>query len=215
MKKAKIATLLLVCALALNACGSKNNNNEGGNASPTLTETPAEPTPTETTEDNNSGADDNFDDLMPAASDELTSIRDAVAAQYGDNYAPSMQYDKETIENLFGVAPELYDYAIAEGPMISAHVDTFAAFHATEGNADAIEEALNNYRDILVNDTFQYPMNVLKIQASKVYKNGDYVFFIMLGFIEDQSSITEDEQFIEEYAKLNQLAVDAIESILK
>ena len=48
---------------------------------------------------------------------------------------------------------------------------------------DAIETALNNYRQSLIDNLMQYPMNQIKIQASVVESMGDYVFFIMLGEI--------------------------------
>ena len=37
-----------------------------------------------------------------------------------------------------------------------------------------------------IQDTCQYPMNQLKIQASKVYVKGNYVCFIMLGTISNK-----------------------------
>ena len=37
-----------------------------------------------------------------------------------------------------------------------------------EDAEEAVEEALNAYRDMNVNDTMQYPMNVGKVQASRV-----------------------------------------------
>ncbi len=65
-----------------------------------------------------------------------------------------------------------------------------------------------------INDTMQYPMNLLKAQASRIYTKGDYVFFFMLGFIENEleETATEEEQ-IDAYKEQNQIAVDAVKEL--
>lgn len=50
--------------------------------------------------------------------------------------------------------------------MISTFVETFIGVQAKDGKGDDVEAALNAYRDRLVGDTMQYPMNIAKIQAS-------------------------------------------------
>ena len=52
-------------------------------------------------------------------------------------------------------------------------------------------------------------MNLLKIQASKVETVGDYVFFVMLGTI-DEMAYTEDSDMIKAYEEQNQIALDII-----
>ena len=79
-----------------------------------------------------------------------------------------------------------------------------------------IKNKLTAYRQGLINDTMQYPMNLLKIQASKVYVKGDYVFFIMLGYVDSNTEETStEEQVIEAYKAENQKAVDAINALFK
>lgn len=138
----------------------------------------------------------------------LSDIHEAVKAVYGENYLPSMMQETDYITALYGVSEDMYEEVIAEVSMISAHVDTFLAFKAKEGQADAIEEKLNDYREYLLNDSLQYPMNIPKIQASQVVREGDYVFFVQLGTVEDD--MVDEDELLQQYKESNQLAVDAI-----
>lgn len=138
----------------------------------------------------------------------LSDIHEAVKAVYGENYIPSMAQDAETIAALYGVSEDMYEEAIAEVAMISVHVDTFLAFKAKEGQADAIEQKLTEYREYLVSNAVQYPMNIPKIEASQVVREGDYVFFVQLGTVEDD--MLDEDELLKEFQESNQLAVDAI-----
>lgn len=143
---------------------------------------------------------------------ELSDIHEAVKAVYGENYIPSMPFDAQYLSDVYGITEDMYDEMIAEGPMMSAHVDTFVAFKAKEGQADAIEEKLTAYRDYLLNDAMQYPMNLAKIEASQVVKEGDYVFFVMLGYTEEMEN---EDLRLKELQESNQLAVDTIKEQLQ
>lgn len=143
----------------------------------------------------------------------MAEIESAVAEAYGENYIPSMTYSQEELESVFGINPQLCDEFLAKGPMISAHVDTFVGVKAKEGQAEEVEKALEAYREKLLSDTFQYPMNIPKIQASQVKGYGDYVFFLMLGLVDDPEIDTEEEQ-LQAFQEQNQIAVKAIEEVL-
>ena len=144
----------------------------------------------------------------------ITDIVEAVKAAYGENYLASMELDATMLEELYGVKPEMYTEIYGAMPMMSAQVDTFIAVRAAEGQADAVEAALNSYRDYLVADTFQYPVNVPKIAGSKVYRNGDYVFYIMLGEMPMEVIDQGDEAAKAHAEEQNQIAIDTINGLL-
>ncbi len=59
-------------------------------------------------------------------------------------------------------------------------------------------------------------MNLLKIQASKVYVKNDYVFFLLLGHVDSSSEETStEEQIIEEYKAEIKKITDTINSLFK
>ena len=53
-------------------------------------------------------------------------------------------------------------------------------------------------------------MNMLKIQASKVVTEGDYVFFIMLGASDNK--LKEDDEIYQHFSVQNDIAINTIES---
>lgn len=57
----------------------------------------------------------------------------------------------------------------------------------------------------------QYPGNMAKVNASRVLRHGDYVFFLMLGAIDDAAET--DEQAATFAEEQTQIAVDAIEAV--
>ena len=144
----------------------------------------------------------------------LTDIADKVREAYGDSYIPQGTVDATALEQQYGLTTDMYKEAYGEMAMISVQVDAFIAVHANEGKADAVEKALNSYRDYLINDAMNYPMNIGKVNGSTVYRNGDYVFFIMLGDMPDDV-VDQGEAAAKDYAaEQNQIAVKAIDSVL-
>lgn len=181
---------VVMIAAVLGGCGKKKDE-----ADPSLT-----PTPVVTQEPEK------------APSEVLSDILAKVKEAYGENYRPQMPYDETFYNEVMKVDSSLYDAVIGEGPMMSAHVEAFAGFHATEGNVDALKEAVTAYQDTLKNDTMQYPMNVPIIQASVVETVGDYVFFYMLGGLD--TSELEDEDAIKAWTEANKTASGAIHEVL-
>ena len=148
-------------------------------------------------------------------SPEPEALYEAVKDAYGEDYLPNMRLTDEEIESYFGVTKDLYASAIVEIPMISTQVDTFALFQAKdEASKEALKEALVAYQGVLENDTFQYPANLLKIQASTVFMKGDYVCFIMLGTLDNETMQQEDEsKVIEAYRAENEKAIEAMRTL--
>ena len=189
MKK-RVLALMLAVSLALVACGGKENEKETTN-----------------------GADSGSSAQIQDAS--MTVIHDAVKAAYGENYLPSMPYDDTSLQDVFGVDPEWCEEYIAEGPMISAHVDTFVGIKAkSEEDKNKVLGALEEYRNYLINDSFQYPANVMKVQASEVISFEDYVFFLMLGTVPMEVEEQGDDAILAEAEAQNQIAVEAIRGVL-
>ena len=213
MRHKKLLALSLVVALAFSACGKKEQNENTAAPAPTetVTETPSE----EVTPEVEVPSDETVDPAGELVSNAtLDAIHNAAKEQLGENYIPSMPYDALTLSELFGVNPQWYDAAIAEGPMMSVHVDKFIAIHATEGNVENVANALNAYRDSQVADTMQYPVNVSKIQGSVVETVGDYVFFVMLGSL-DPTTYEDENKMIEDYKAINMNVIEAAKGIIE
>lgn len=151
-----------------------------------------------------------------ASAPSAAKLAKAVKKAYGSQYVPNVQLDKDMIKTRYGVSSSWYSSAFAEVPMISAHVDELVIFKAKNASSKKkILSAVKNYQKELKESTMQYPMNLLKIQASKVYTNGNYVCFIMLGQISSSEEEGTEEEVIKAYQKQNKKAVSAIKKKLK
>lgn len=210
MRHKKLMALSLVAVLAFTACGKKSTSEPTPTPTVAPTEAPAQPTeePTATPEEPGDGSEEELGATELTSNETLDKIHEEVKAAYGDNYLPNMPFTVENLEEMFGIKADWYDAAIAEGPMMSAHVDKLIGIHATEGNLENVQKALNEYQKKIATD-HQYPMNMLKVQASVVETAGDYVFFVMLGTI-DEMKYTEESDMIKAFGEQNKIAVDII-----
>ena len=154
MKK-KLACMLLMGTLALSmaACGNGQDKNTGAATETGVesTEGTAESTGTsvESTEAGNAGTQQESGDVASA----LQSAKKAVTDALGDDYWPDSEIPEEMLNETYGVSADLYDAYLGECPMISVNVDTLLIIHAKDGKVEDVENALNAYRDSLVNDT--------------------------------------------------------------
>ena len=147
----------------------------------------------------------------------VKKIRQAIMKKFGDNYLADLLLTKTEIKQRYGISSSWYSDIIAEIPMMSAHVDTLVIAKAkNKASKKKIKKKLTDYRAGLIKDTCQYPMNLLKIQASRVYEKDNYVFFMMLGQVDSkiQETATE-EQIIKAYKAENKKAVSVINSLFK
>lgn len=206
----RIISLLIASAFILSAfagCNSNENDTPSTTTPEAVITTPAEEN---TSADTEAPADTTAAEQGGENNEDNTvnKIAEAIKAAYGDDYLPDMPMDGEMINTFFGLEPDLYTEVFAETPMISAHPDTLLIVKAAEGKTEEVKLKLDAYRERLVNDTMQYPMNLPKIQASQVVVNGDYAAFILLGAPNDDMDASEEEQakFAEEQ---EQIGIDA------
>ena len=214
MKKLTVLLLIMTMSVSMIACG--NTNNTESSVAPESTE---EVVVEESTEEIVS--EEVFEEVLPeedffaepTMSEEMMAIRQAVVDAIGDNYFPQMQMPAEFMEG-YGLSAEMYEEFFGEMPMISTNVDTLMIVKAAEGQLEAVEGVMNAYRDNLVNDTMQYPMNVGKIQASEVKTIGNYVCFVQLGGDVMAALEQGDEAVIKHCQEQNALAIEALEGVI-
>lgn len=147
---------------------------------------------------------------QPPREIDLAELHDAVKAAYGEDYFADMPMEREMFIEYFKLPGDKVEAFIAEIPMLSMSVDTFVAVKATAGQGEALETALLAHRTYLIEESFQYPMNMPKVKASQVVRHGDYVFFLMLGAFNPDMEADEEAQL--EYAREQvKKAVDAVD----
>ncbi len=195
MKKKRLITLLLVTAVSLGSISINVYTSDKGSAP-----VPGNPVIT-----------------AQAATPSASTLAEAAKKPYGKNLSSMMKLGNDEIKQRYGIDSAWFSSAHAEVALISASVDEIAIFKAADSSSrKKILKAVKAYQKKLKKDTMQYPMNMLKIQGSRVYTNGDYVCFIMLSNISKslEEKGTEAEK-IKAYQKLNKKAVKAIKKQLK
>jgi len=210
----KTAVLMMIAAMSMNlvACGGDKENNASQESS--SVEATQESSVEESTQES---VEESSEEMAPedgmgevAMSEEMTGIRQAVVDALGENYWPQMAMPAEFLEG-FGLTSDMYDEFFGEMPLISTNVDTLIIIKAKEGQVAAVEEVLNAYRENLVNDTMQYPMNVGKIQASEVKTFGNFVCFVQLGADVMAAAEQGDEEVIKHCQAQNAIAIEALD----
>ena len=211
MKKLAVLLCTMALGLSLMACGKDAGENQN-------------PEPTPTAESNVGGNDANVEDNNDATTDDnagettssvsVADIKQAVVDELGENYWPNTEMPAEFLEG-YGLTADMYDEFLGEMPMISTNVDTLIVIKAKDGQVEAVEGVLNAYRENLVNDTMQYPMNVGKIQASRISTFGNFVCFVQLGADVMDFMEQGDEAVIQHCQAQNELALEAIGKVVE
>lgn len=214
MKKILVYLSIGVLALGMTACTNRDNGGSENTQPSTETQT-QESTGTEdagSTEADNAGTDaaDAGTEVTEGWSEEMETIKTAVVDALGENYWPNSAMDAQVLEGLMGITADMYDDYMGEMPMISTNVDTLLIIKAKDDKVEDVEEALNAYRENLVNDTMQYPMNLGKIQASRIERIGNYVCFVQLGGDTTEISESGEEAVITHCLEQNELAIEVI-----
>lgn len=127
---------------------------------------------------------------------DIKEIHAKIKKEFGEAYIPDTEIEKDVLEDVMGIDMNNVKDYIAESPMISVNVDMFIAVESKEDKGDLVESDLTDYRDYMVNNAVMYPMNIAKVNASKVVKYGDYVFFIMIGEYDSRDDVTEEQALI-------------------
>lgn len=121
-------------------------------------------------------------------------IYENIKNTYGDNYIPNSDIPSELLESVYGLSPSMYTELWAQMPMMSTQADTVIVVKAESGKGSTVEKALTDARDRIIADSIQYPMNIAKVNATKVVRNGDYVAFLMVGAIDDSMADPMSEE---------------------
>lgn len=155
-------------------------------------------------------ASKNGDTAQSGAASGLGMFRDALRDVYGDKYYPDTEMTEEQIREELGLDESLYEEVYAENTAENERPDTFIAVKAKSGKVDEVKEKLTAYKQRLIDEN-SFDANADKLNAAEVYSEGDYVFFVLLGDVDDGTS---SEGFAEALGKEVQRGIDAIKEAL-
>lgn len=208
---------LLLCTV-FTACSSRGG--ESSSVSSSLSsaasdrEESTSPSPDASASSDGSGSSDSSASGSSGASEGgvsgLSAFRDTLRDVYGDKYYPDTEMTEDEIRDELGLTDDLYEEVYAERTAQKAHPDTFIAVKVKDGKTEAVKEKLEAYKSQLKEDE-DFSANADKLDAAQIYDNGDYVFFVLLGDVDDNVS---SEGVAEAFGNEIQKGIDAIQKAL-
>ena len=195
--------MALLLGMLFTGCRSnvdKNNStgnitSSGGTMSSTMPSPSASASPTPSAESPEEG------------SYSLKDMYEKIKDTYGDRYYPNQQIEADELEKTFGIGEDLYDDFIADRVTGEETPDTLVIIKAKEGKEGEVKQKLEDYRQKLLDDA-NWADSKEKIEASQVYTNGQYVFYVMLGDVDDDT--LSGEGLMEALGKEVDKGIDAI-----
>ena len=145
--------------------------------------------------------------VIPDENYSLEDMYNEIKDTYGERYYPNQKIEADELEETFGIGDDLYDNFIADRVTGEEAPDTLVIIEAKEGKEDEVKQKLEDYRQKLLDDA-NWAESKEKIEASKVYNNGRYVFYVMLGDVEDDT--LSGEGLMEALGKEVDKGIDAI-----
>ena len=138
-------------------------------------------------------------------------VFNAIKKAYGDDFLPDEDMNEAEYTETYGLNMDDVEEIKAQIAMISFQPDRLLVVKCKEGKGEEVEKTLSAARDSLIENGMWYPMNLPKVEASKVVRSGDYVAYIMLGETgDDTASEEEANKFAEEQV---QKGVDAFNDL--
>ncbi len=111
----------------------------------------------------------------------LEELKGEVKDLLGDKYWPEVAISEEELRKEIGITSDMYVEYLGEKQVLDSHIDTMIIIHAKEDHVSEIEQALEKYRNKIIEKNREYPQNLGKAEASRMETIDDYICFIQLG----------------------------------
>ena len=190
MKKSTLILTSLILALTLASCGQQKPD------SPDTTD----PKSDTTASDTNKTDDNKNSEITPA------SIEKAIADAIGsDNYLCDTDIEEGWLKNSYGLdMTKVKSYVAKQNAISAVNLDTVIILEVEDGYADTAVEILNESYSGTVGYIRQYAFGVGKVMNARIYREGNYVMYILAGASYDgDDAEKEDELAVSEYAKID------------
>ena len=107
------------------------------------------------------------------------TIADAVGA---DNYLCNTDIEENWLKNYYGFdMSKIEEFIAKQNAISSVNLDTVLVLKVSDDYADTAVELLNKSYDQTVGYIRQYAFGVSKVLNARIYKEGNYVMFILAG----------------------------------
>lgn len=165
-----------------------------------------------TDKNNNQKEEKSFYDRYAEGTITLKELGAAVNSVLKDSYWPNQEMEETEIEEKLGITKDQYKNCYFEYAHLKDNLDQFVLVECKKGEISNIAFALESYRERLIMDHKNQPINYAKANASRIEIINDYVCFVLLGG--DLEVVENEEQWVEYCTEQNEKAIDILEKIL-
>ncbi|MBD5454695.1 MAG: DUF4358 domain-containing protein [Lachnospiraceae bacterium] len=144
----------------------------------------------------------------------LSKLRESVKEELGENYWPEVSLSEDELEAKTGITQDMYIEFLAEKPSLQANIDTMIIVHAKENYVGAVEQALEEYRDRLIEENKEYPQNHSKASASRMETIENYICFVQLGADTTVVANKGEKEILAYCQEENERAIDVLEKAI-
>lgn len=194
MKKSTLILASLIVSVMLASCGQQKSDSSD------TTDSRPETSVSDTTrpEEKKNGSSDQ--EITPA------SIEQAIADAVGkDGYLCNTDIEESWLKNSYGFdLTKVKSYVARQNAISAVNLDTVIVLEVEDGYADTAVALLNQSYSGTVSYIRQYAFGVGKVLNARIYKEGNYVMYILAGASYDgDDAEQEDELAVSEYAKID------------
>lgn len=143
---------------------------------------------------------------QPETTINVASIEKTIADVVGtDNYLCNTDIEENWLKNYYGFdMSKIEEFIAKQNAISSVNLDTVLVLKVSDDYADTAVELLNQSYDQTVGYIRQYAFGVSKVLNARIYKEGNYVMFILAGASYDGEDAEEEEKLaVSEYAKID------------
>lgn len=146
----------------------------------------------------------------------LSELKENVKEELGNHYWPEVPISEKELEEMTGITEDMYVEFLAEEQIVDANIDLLIIIHAKEDYVGAIEDALESYRNRVIEENQKYPQNLGKAKASRMETIENYICFVQLGADTTVVADKGEKEIIAYCQEENERAIDILEkSILQ
>ena len=144
----------------------------------------------------------------------LSELKENVKEELGNHYWPEVSISKKDLEEKTGITEDMYVEFLAEEQVMESNIDMMIIIRAKEDYVGVIEQALEEYREHLIEDNQKYPQNLSKAKASRMETIENYICFVQLGA--DTSIVADkgEREIISYCQEENERAIDILEKCI-
>lgn len=146
----------------------------------------------------------------------LSELKENVKEELGNHYWPEVPISEKELEEMTGITEDMYVEFLAEEQIVDANIDLLIIIRAKEDYVGAIEDALEGYRNRVIEENQKYPQNLGKAKASRMETIENYICFVQLGADTTIVANKGEKEIIAYCQEENERVIDILEkSILQ